>query len=186
MRIALTHKYNKEKQYFILEKNNITFQDMIKVLAKLLVIECSLDQSSSIYIKKIIEILINNLNFSSDLKEYQYKDIRKMGKIYELDFWDIKENFNDIEISKDKNAIYKIDMFLLWEIYICGENYIEFEKEIEEHKDGLTGKLYKTIYKGIFKEKMAYFKRSIAELKEIPKSEKLKKWFQEEENGEKI
>lgn len=33
---------------------------------------------------------------------------------------------------------------------------------------------------------MAYFKRSIAELKEIPKSEKLKKWFQEEENGEKI
>lgn len=109
-----------------------------------------------------------------------------MGKIYELDFWDIKENFNDIEISKDKNAIYKIDMFLLWEIYICGENYIELEKEIEENKDGLTGKLYKTIYKGIFKEKMAYFKRSIAELKEIPKSEKLKKWFQEEENGEKI
>lgn len=55
MRIALTHKYNKEKQYFILEKNNITFQDMIKVLAKLLVIECSLDQSSSIYIKKLLK-----------------------------------------------------------------------------------------------------------------------------------
>ena len=186
MRIALTHKYNKENQYFILEKNNITFQDMIKVLAKLLVIEFSIDQSSSIYIKKIVEILINNLNFSSDLKEYQYKDIRKIGKIYELDFWDIKENFNDIEISKDKNAIYKIDMFLLWEIYICGENYIELEKEIEENKDGLTGKLYKAVYEAILIEKMAYFKRSIAELKEIPKSEKLKKWFQEEENGEKI
>lgn len=186
MRIALTHKYNKEKQYFILEKNNITFQDMIKVLAKLLVIECSLDQSSSIYIKKIIEILINNLNFSSDLKEYQYKDIRKMGKIYELDFWDIKENFNDIEISKDKNAIYKIDMFLLWEIYICGENYIELEKEIEENKDGLTGKLYKTVYEAILIEKRECFKNCITEFKKVAKSEKLKKWFQEEENGEKV
>lgn len=71
MRIALTHKYNKEKQYFILEKNNITFQDMIKVLAKLLVIECSLDQSSSIYMMNCNNYCDTFIKSSSHIKKLQ-------------------------------------------------------------------------------------------------------------------
>lgn len=158
MRIALCHRYNIKEEYFVLEKENITIKEIIRIIAK---------------------ILMNYYGFSSDLKGYKYRELKNKGKIFRVDFRKIKR-------LKKERHIYIMDKYLLWEHYICGENYLGLEKEIEENKDGLTGKLYKRIYEGIFKEKMAYFKRAIAELKEIPKSEKLKKWFQEEENGEKV
>ncbi|WP_302820984.1 hypothetical protein [Fusobacterium ulcerans] len=179
MRIALCHRYNIKEEYFVLEKENITIKEIIRIIAKILIIEDEIDTQSPISTKEKAKILMNYYGFSSDLKGYEYKELKNKGKIFRVDFRKIKR-------LKKERHIYIMDKYLLWEHYICGENYLGLEKEIEENKDGLTGKLYKTIYEEIFKVKMTYLKNSIAELEKVPKSEKLKKWFQEEENGEKI
>lgn len=180
MRIALCHRYNRKEEYFVLEKENITIEEITRIIAKILIIQDEIDRQSPIRTGGKAKILMDYYSFSSDLKGYEYRELKNKGKIFQVDFRNIKK-------LKTERHIYIMDEYLLWEHYICrGDNCVGLEEEMEENKDGLTGKLYKTIYKGIFKEKMAYFKRSIAELKEIPKSEKLKKWFQEEENGEKI
>ena len=178
MRIALCHAYNYKQEYFILEKENITIEEVIRILGKLLHMESNIDVSSSIYCKEIAKILIEYYKFSSDLKEYRIKDIRKKEKI-------CKVNFKNIKNSKKEEIIYEIDLYGLWDEYVCS-NYLELEKEVEENKDGLTSKLYMTLYKAIILEKEEYYPNLIVEIENSIKSEKLKKWFQEEENGEKI
>ena len=178
MKVALCHAYNYKQEYFILERDNITIEEVIRILGKLLHMESNIDVSSSIYCKEIAKILIEYFNFSSDLKEYQIKDIRKREKICEV-------NFRNIKKFKNEEIIYGIDLYSLWDEYVCS-NYLELEKEVEENKDGLTSKLYKALYKAIITEKEEYYPNHIVKIKNSIKSEKLKKWFQEEENGEKI
>ena len=91
MRIALTHYYNIHKRYLVLERENITIGEVIRILGKLLHMESNIDVSSSIYYKEIAKILLKYFKFSSDLKEYQIKDIRKREKICEVNFRNIKK-----------------------------------------------------------------------------------------------
>jgi hypothetical protein len=67
-------------------------------------------------------------------------------------------------------------------------NTYEINKGKIVKRDGkyLTGKLYKAVYEAILIEKRECFKNCMTEFKKVAKSEKLKKWFQEEENGEKV
>lgn len=149
MKIALTHYYNYEKEHVLLEKENTTLEEIIRSIAKILTIEAEIEESSCISTERVSRLLVNNYNFVSDLKEYKYEEIKKLGKVKEVDFRNIVE-------VKNQEVIYILDAYELWELYLC-PNYKNLDKEIEENKDNLTKKLYQEIHKMIIEDRTAFF-----------------------------
>ena len=149
MKIALTHYYNIEKQYFLLEKENISLEEIIRSIAKILSIESEIEESSCMAIERVSRLLINNYNFISDLKKYKYKELKKITRVKKVDFRNIFE-------IKNQEVIYILDTFELWEAYLC-LNYESLDKELEENKDNLTKKLYQEIHKMMIEDRTAFF-----------------------------
>ena len=149
MKIALTHYYNIEKQYFLLEKENISLEEIIRSIAKILSIESEIEESSCMAMERVSRLLINNYNFISDLKKYKYKELKKITRVKKVDFRNIFE-------IKNQEVIYILDTFELWEAYLC-LNYQSLDKELEENKDNLTKKLYQEIHKMMIEDRTAFF-----------------------------
>lgn len=149
MKIALTHYYNIEKQYFLLEKENISLEEIIRSIAKILSIESEIEESSCMAMERVSRLLINNYNFISDLKKYKYKELKKITRVKKVDFRNIFE-------IKNQEVIYILDTFELWEAYLC-LNYESLDKELEENKDNLTKKLYQEIHKMMIEDRTAFF-----------------------------
>ena len=149
MKIALTHYYNIEEQYFLLEKENISLEEIIRSIAKILSIESEIEESSCMAMERVSRLLINNYNFISDLKKYKYKELKKITRVKKVDFRNIFE-------IKNQEVIYILDTFELWEAYLC-LNYESLDKELEENKDNLTKKLYQEIHKMMIEDRTAFF-----------------------------
>lgn len=83
MRIALCHRYNRKEEYFVLEKENITIEEITRIIAKILIIQDEIDRQSPIRTGGKAKILMDYYGFSSDLKGKQYT------KVYSRKKWHI-------------------------------------------------------------------------------------------------
>lgn len=149
MKIALTHYCHIEEQYFLLEKENVSLEEIIRSIAKILSIESEIEESSCMAMERVSRLLINNYNFISDLKKYKYKELKKITRVKKVDFRNIFE-------IKNQEVIYILDTFELWEAYLC-LNYESLDKELEENKDNLTKKLYQEIHKMMIEDRTSFF-----------------------------
>ena len=155
MKIALTHYYNKG-EHVLLEKENISLEEAIRSIAKILTIESEIDESSSMATKRVAKLLVENYNFYSNLKEYTGKKIDELG-ITE------KVNFRNIIERKDKERIYILDAYGLWEEYLC-RNYKSLDNEIEKNSDNLTGLLYKEVHKAVIEDRTSFYNWCLSNL----------------------
>ena len=104
MKIALTHYYHIEEQYFLLEKENVSLEEIIRSIAKILSIESEIEESSCMAMERVSRLLINNYNFISDLKKYKYKELKKITRVKKVDFRNIFE-------IKNQEVFYILDTF---------------------------------------------------------------------------
>ena len=126
MKIALTHYYWGEK-YIILGKENMSLEEIISTISKVILIESHIDESSCIGPVKVSDILIKHFKFISNLKEYNEVDI--LFKIREINVRQIPQ----VQKNIPKNTIYEIDLCDVWEWYLfCGhDNILKETKEIK-------------------------------------------------------
>ena len=90
MRIALCHRYNRKEEYFVLKKENITIEEITRIIAKILIMQDEIDRQSPIRTGGKAKILMDYYGFSSDLKGYEYRELKNKGKIFQVDFRNIK------------------------------------------------------------------------------------------------
>jgi hypothetical protein len=154
MKIALTHKKNINRIYFILETENLSIEEIVKTIGKILLMEEFLDNSSSISCKDFSTILIEHFNFTSDLKEYQYNEIKQIGKIHNLITQYKEYNLSNFRNMKYKEVL-KIDIYYLYN-NLLKNCHIELKKEIQG--DNKYNEIYVEIYKIILKDLERYFK----------------------------
>ena len=162
---------------FLLEKKDITLKKIIRTIKKIYFMNSKLTNRRIIGSYYLCNILVENFDFSSNLKVIKVEDLGKNI---------VKTNLYNIEESLDKETIHIIDLdeqrfknfyFKTYNFMdsLKDKYYYSFEKEVSKDKN--SNEVYTILYR-LFKESFEEnLETNIKELKEVVYSEKLKKWF---------
>ena len=162
---------------FLLEKKDITLKKIIRTIKKIYFMNSKLTNRRIIGSYYLCNILVENFDFSSNLKVIKVEDLGKNI---------VKTNLYNIEESLDKETIHIIDLdeqrfknfyFKTYNFMdsLKDKYYYSFEKEVSKDKN--SNEIYTILYR-LFKESFEQnLEMDIKKLKEVVHSEKLKKWL---------
>lgn len=106
MRIVLSHSYNKENRYFLVEKKDEPLEKIFLRLAALLTMIFHLNSNFDLEEEEISRLLKNKFNFTCDFKSYEYNELWKKHKIIDVNYF---EFYNLLKEQSDEN-IYHVDL----------------------------------------------------------------------------
>ena len=173
MRIVLSHSYNKENRYFLVEKKDEPLEKIFLRLSALLTMIFHLNSTFGLEEEEISKLLKKKFNFTCDFKPYEYNELWKKHKILDVNYSDF---YNLLEEQSDEN-IYHVDLYCFWEIYFHNKrNFKRVYKELKNNE-----KFYKEIHEElILSLKSQYIKSynlQLQELEENIRAFDIKNWF---------
>ena len=160
---------------FLLEKKDITLKKIIRTIKKIYFMNSKLTNRRIIGSYYLCNILVENFDFSSNLKVIKVEDLGKNI---------VKTNLYNIEESLDKETIHIIDLderrfnnfyFKTYNFMdsLKDKYYYSFEKEVSKDKN--SNEIYTILYR-LFKESFEQnLEMDIKKLKEVVHLDKLKK-----------